>query len=142
MLHIMKVAVGVQDIEHLLEINRSLAKENGGYPYTLTRFPPKQIADILDQGSLYRVIKGIMCCRQIIKDFIPSTRENGSPCIKILLEPEIIRTHSIPIKPFQGWRYLKPETAPADLSRNNIISRTNLPLKMKQDLKELGLIDY
>lgn len=139
MLHIMKVAVGIADIEELLHINTLYAKENRGHPYTLTRFPPKQTAEILNGGSLYRVIKGSLCCRQVIKDFIPSTRENGDPCTQIILESEIIRTQPIAMRPFQGWRYLKPENAPKDLNTSTI-QLLNLPIKLRKELEELALL--
>ncbi|CAI3959294.1 DUF1489 domain [Commensalibacter communis] len=139
MLHIMKVAVGVTDIEELQQINLRLANDNNGYPYTLTRFPPKQVEDILQGGSLYRVIKGSLCCRQLIKDFIPSKRDNGNPCIQILLEPEIIRTQSIAMRPFQGWRYLKPQDAPIDLSINGA-QLLDIPIKLRKELEELALL--
>lgn len=141
MLHMMKVAVGIQDISHLMEINTEIVKENKGNPYTLTRFLPKQADTILNGGSLYRVINGFLCCRQRIIDFIPSTRENGTPCIQILLDPEIIRTVSIPMRPFQGWRYLTPENAPQDLILRHSKLSAPLPQKMRQELERLGLID-
>lgn len=139
MLHMMKVAVGITDIEELQQINLLLAQENKGYPYTLTRFPPKQTEEILNGGSLYRVIKGSLCCRQLIKDFVPSTRENGNPCTQIILEPEIIRTQSIAMRPFQGWRYLKPENTPQDLSINGN-QLLEIPPKLRKELEELALL--
>lgn len=141
MLHMMKVAVGIQDIEHLIITNDQIAKNNKGNPYTLTRFMPKQAEDILKGGSLYRVINGTLCCRQRIIDFMPSTRENGNPCIQIMLDPEIIRTFSIPMRPFQGWRYLKPANAPKDLPLNHTKISMELPEKLRQELETLGLID-
>lgn len=140
MLHIMKVAVGIADIEELQQVNLFYAKGNLGYPYVYTRYPPKEADKILnDGGSLYRVIKGSLCCRQIIKDFTPSTRENGNPCIKITLEPEIIRTQSIAMRPFQGWRYLKPENAPQDLNTSRL-QLMDLPIKLRRELEELALL--
>lgn len=139
MLHIMKVAVGIADIEELQKINLLYAKEHNGYPYTLTRFPPKQTEEILSGGSLYRVIKGSLCCRQIIRDFIPGTRDNGDPCTQIILEPEIIRTQSIAMRPFQGWRYLKPENVPTDL-HTSALHLLHLPAKLRKELEELALL--
>lgn len=141
MLHMVKVAVGIEDITHLTQINQQLAQDNHGYPYVLTRFSPKQTNEILNGGSLYRVISSMLCCRQKIKDFVPSTRANGNPCIQIILEPEIIRTHSIPMRHFQGWRYLKPEDAPQDLPLNHTKLSTELPQKLRKELETLGLID-
>ncbi|CAK7191833.1 hypothetical protein COMNV_00013 [Commensalibacter sp. Nvir] len=140
MLNIMKVAVGVSTIEQLKKINKAYALENNGYPYTLTRSPPKQIKNILNGGSLYRVIKGVLCCRQLINDFIPSTRQDGRACIKIILEPEIILTYSVTCKPFQGWRYLKTDQAPQDLETLHNISLPTMPESLKRTLIELRLI--
>ena len=39
----------------------------------------------------------------------------GLACCDIIMSPELIRTVPRPKSPFQGWRYLKPEDAPADL---------------------------
>lgn len=141
MLHMMKVAVGIEDITHLTQVNQQLTPINNYNHYVLTRFSPKKANDILNGGSLYRVISGMLCCRQKIRDFIPSTRADGNPCIQIVLEPEIIRTMSIPMRHFQGWRYLKTEDAPKDLTLNHTKLSENLPKKLRKELEMLGLID-
>ncbi|MBH9970464.1 MULTISPECIES: DUF1489 family protein [Commensalibacter] len=137
----MKVAVGIQDIAHLKIINEQMAVNNNGNSYTLTRFMPKQADEILKNGSLYRVINGTLCCRQKIVDFLPGQRENGNPCIQIILDSEIIRTFSIPIRPFQGWRYLKNTDAPKDLPLSHTNISAELPKKLRKELETLGLID-
>ena len=102
---------------------------------------PKQADEILKNGSLYRVINGTLCCRQKIVDFLPGQRENGNPCIQIILDSEIIRTFSIPIRPFQGWRYLKNTDAPKDLPLSHTNISAELPKKLRKELETLGLID-
>lgn len=140
MLHMMKIAFGIDNIRHLQETCKILAASNNGFPYTLTRFAPKQMDDILQGGSLYRVIAGSMCCRQVIREFIPATRENGDPCIRIVLDPEIIRVAAVPFRPFQGWRYLKPQDAPSDITQQQADELSSLPPKMRHDLQLLGLL--
>ena len=46
-----------------------------------------------------------------------------------------------PTKPFQGWRYLAAEAAPADLSAMpQAAGADDLPAAMRQELQSLGLL--
>ena len=51
--------------------------------------------------------------------------------------PALVRTRPVPKRPFQGWRYLKPEDAPADLSGS---ADGTLPVELESELSELGLL--
>ena len=49
----------------------------------------------------------------------------------------------MPFRAFQGWRYLKPEDAPADILNGDAEAASGieaLPSAMAQELRELGLI--
>ena len=119
MLHLIKLCVGVDSVEEL-EAWRAERRARGlgrpdGLNYHRTRMTPKRAAEIAGQGSLYWVIGGEIRGRQKIAGFEAAVREDGAPCCLILMEPGVIRTLPQPRQPFQGWRYLKPEDAPADL---------------------------
>jgi hypothetical protein len=45
----------------------------------------------------------------------------------------------VPRRPFQGWRYLSAEDAPADLKKGEA-DFAKLPAKMRADLLALGLL--
>ncbi len=76
---------------------------------------PKRKADLLDGGSLYWVIKGIVQVRQPLADIVEGTREDGTPCCLLVLKNELIPVRPVPRRAFQGWRYLNADEAPADL---------------------------
>ena len=50
-----------------------------------------------------------------------------------------MRTEWQPRRPFQGWRYLKPNEAPADLGHGRT-GWAEMPPKLRQELAELGLL--
>ncbi len=56
----------------------------------------------------------------------------------IVLEPAVIRTATALRRPFQGWRYLKPEDSPADL-RDQRASEDDLPIELATALAEIGV---
>jgi hypothetical protein len=119
MIHLIKLCVGVASIEELEAWRadrraRGLARPDGLTTHR-TRQTPRRAEEIIGKGSLYWVIGGEIRGRQKIAGFETALREDGIPCCLILMEPEIIRTVPQPRRPFQGWRYLRPEDAPADL---------------------------
>lgn len=54
-----------------------------------------------------------------------------------MLEPVIHRVQPRRKGPFQGWRYLDPKDAPADLSSG---ATKDLPPELAKELAELGLL--
>jgi hypothetical protein len=54
-----------------------------------------------------------------------------------MLDREIVLTRSQPRRAFQGWRYLVPADAPADLAAGDV---AGLPPEMRAELAELGLL--
>ena len=119
MIHLIKLCVGVDSVEQL-ENWRAERKALGlgradGLNYHRTRMTPKRAGEIAGQGSLYWVIGGEIRGRQKIAGFESVVRDDGVPACLILMEPGVIRTVPQPRRPFQGWRYLKPEDAPPDL---------------------------
>jgi hypothetical protein len=45
-----------------------------------------------------------------------------------------------PMRPFQGWRYLKPGDAPPDLGKIAEKGVAAMPEPMRRELRDLGLL--
>jgi len=141
--HMIKLVVGVEDLDHFLEIQRSCVVDYNGQPANAvrTRFKPKRADEVLDGGSLYRVIKNRIQCRQKIIGFDSYESPDKGTQTLILVEPEIIQTISTPKRPFQGWRYFEPAAVPRD--RGLYLGdgqRDEVPLDMEDELREAGLL--
>lgn len=118
-LHLMKLAVGPQSLAELTAWQQHylrLQEAHGAPPELMhvTRQTPKRAQELLAGGSIYWVIKGIICARQPLLALRPIT-ENGIPHCGLILGPQLIRTIPRSQRPFQGWRYLTTTAAPADL---------------------------
>ena len=144
-LHLIKLSVGTDSIEDLAgwqaERLRQL-KRDGQKPdlFHRTFQMPKRRDDLLDGGSIYWVIKGIIQTRQRLLDLREGTREDGTPCTLLILDKTLVPVRPTPRRAFQGWRYLAPDDAPADLTAGKHDAITAMPPKMRKDLAELGLI--
>ncbi len=128
-LHIIKLCVGVSDVETL---ERNAGRSD--WRIVHTRMTPRRAAEIEDGGSLYWVIKGTVACRQPILD-IRSVGEGKAARCEIKLESRVIRTAPLARRPFQGWRYLEHRDCPVDLSS---AGATDLPAELVRELRELG----
>lgn len=116
LLHIIKLVVGADDLDDLARWQRRncFVHEGRAVNAIHTRNWPRRQGELLEGGSVYRVIKGRIVCRQKIVDFVEGQNdEYGRHCM-ILVEPEIIQTVAQPHRPFQGWRYLAAKDAPPD----------------------------
>lgn len=149
-LHLKKLCVGVASIDDLLasiEQRRQMQHEATGAPFIwiTTRSKPKRTQEIIGQGgSLYWIINGLMCARQEILCFRPSTRADGKPCVRIELDHSLHLVTPRRHHAFQGWRYLEAQAAPADLTAAHPGAGAQeddvLPAAMTQELAELGLL--
>ncbi len=155
-MHLIKLCVGVESVEHLaaLEAARLEALRVAGQPAELvhlTRQTPRQRDAILTAGgSLYWVIKGAVLARQKILDLREETGAEGASgnsgdgkFCGIVLAPELVATRPQPRRAFQGWRYLKPEDAPADMcivSAHGVSTKDAIPDTMRAELAALALI--
>lgn len=101
---------------------------------------PKRTAELLDGGSLYWVIKGVIEARQRLVGFEEGSRDDGSPCCLILLDPAIVPVRPVPRRAFQGWRYLSRDDAPPDLAGASAADLDALSPRMRRDLIDLGLL--
>lgn len=144
-LHLIKLCVGAAGIEDLAHWQRGriAARKKAGLsplPYHTTYQTPKRQGELLDGGSLYWVMKGIVTVRQKIAGFENGSKEDGTPCCVVLLEPELIPVRPVPRRAFQGWRYLAAEHAPEDLSGAAGDGLAAMPPRMRKALAELCLI--
>ena len=143
--NIVKLAVGIQSVEELELIQRRFLSQpgvdaNSGF-YHSTKLMPKKHEAIVKSGSLYWVIKGVICARQKILSITKQEDPDGIKRCKIFLDNSIIKTAPVRKKPFQGWRYLKKNRTPADIT--DPVTTTfddDIPLKVQQQLLEVGLL--
>nr|WP_249138969.1 DUF1489 domain-containing protein [Actibacterium sp. MT2.3-13A] len=134
-----KLCVGAEKVEDLIEWqDHSRATWPGGQPRHVTRMWPKRGAELLNGGSLYWVFKGAILARQRILALEEVTGADGIVRCGIVLDPEVVRTEAVPRRPFQGWRYLRPEDSPRDLPATRQ-SEDALPAALSAALAEIGV---
>jgi hypothetical protein len=143
--HMIKLSVGSESVEDHAQwqaANRQFRRKIGhkAVVFHTTFQTPKRTADLLDGGSLYWVVKGLVQARQRLVGFEDGRKEDGTPCCLLLLDPEIVPVRPVPRRAFQGWRYLDPADAPADLAGSRRGDVGELPPAMRRDLAALGLI--
>jgi hypothetical protein len=140
MIHIVKLCVGADSVEDLAEwqISQIKAAKKAKLrpnPVCGTRMWPKRVEEVLAGGSLYWVIKGVISVRQRIIAIDDVTDHHGQRC-GLYLDAHLQRTAPQPRRAFQGWRYLEPKDAPADLSEAQ--GGADLPEHLRRQLVELG----
>src|SRR6185436_5443000 len=118
--HLVKLCVGCDTVQELKDwqIERLKELKRARKPaelYHRTLQTPKRRDQVLDGGSLYWVIKGFVLVRQRILDLRPGRKDDGTPCCAIVYDEELVATRPQARRAFQGWRYLSPADAPADL---------------------------
>lgn len=138
-LHILKLCVGADSVQDLIDWQAAnpAPYPTGGRRH-VTRMWPKREAEVLDGGSLYWVIKGVVLCRQRILRLDEVTRGDGIRRCGLVLAPEVVRTEPAPRRPFQGWRYLTEAEAPRDLAAARH-GDDSLPPGMAEALAEFGV---
>ncbi len=138
-LNLIKLAVGADDIESVARWQKQYKLPNGNARMR-TRMMPKRMDELLDGGSLYWVIKGAIQVRQTIIAVHEARDENGkSQCI-VELDPKLVETEPFPFRPFQGWRYLKPDATPPDIKSGSAYVDPAMPREMRIELRRLGLL--
>lgn len=133
-LHMIKLVVGCDTIQDLLDWRRSVERHEPQW-FMRTRQTPKRGAELVEGGSLYRVFKGMVLCRQKILA-VETVGEGAAARCQVLLDPRIVRTAPAPRRPFQGWRYLEGKDAPADLTGDGELEA--MPTDLAVKLRELG----
>ncbi|MEM6577758.1 MAG: DUF1489 domain-containing protein [Pseudomonadota bacterium] len=139
-INLIKLSVGSESVESMIDWQASRAAQGtDGLPRHITRMWPKQEQALLNGGSIYWVVQGLIQCRQKIIRLDEVTGSDGIRRCAIVLNPEVIRTSVAKKRPFQGWRYLKPEDAPADLPRGRQ-NEDRLPAGLSAALADIGVI--
>jgi len=138
--NLIKLSVGSENVETLTAWQETRrAQSSDGLARHVTRMWPKREPEIIAGGSIYWVIKGSIQCRQRILRFDEVIGEDGIRRCAFVLDSEIHRTQSALRRPFQGWRYLKPEDSPPDL-REGQSQQDTLPPELNQALAEIGVL--
>ncbi|WP_171232325.1 DUF1489 domain-containing protein [Ruegeria sp. HKCCA4812] len=138
--NLIKLSVGSESVDTLMAWQDSYRQRFAdGLPRHVTRMWPKREAEILNGGSIYWVIKGVIQCRQRILRLDEVIGDDGIRRCAIVLDPKLHRTQNALKRPFQGWRYLKPEDTPADLPKNREQDDA-LPDDLNRALAEIGVL--
>lgn len=136
-----KLVVGVDTLDEFAQIQkRDVLDYHGASANPVyTRHRPKRSDELTRDGSIYRVIKNRIVCRQKIIGFDEIEHPvKGKMCV-IMVDPQIHTTIQKPKRPFQGWRYLEPAAAPKDTGVY-LGEEDRPPEDMAQDLAESGLL--
>ena len=112
--HLKKLSVGSESLASLRQW-QEMRRQGGSELMHITRNTPRRADEVLDGGSMYWVIKGVMCARQPITELRSMQRADGRPACGIILAPELIAVEPQRVRIFQGWRYLEAKDAPKDL---------------------------
>lgn len=139
-IHLVKLCVGVDSIEHLRAYHKATPSPRRDHGrFHVTRMWPKRADEILNGGSLYWVIKGQIQCRQRITALEEVIGADGVRRCRIVLDPQIVLTQTAPRRAFQGWRYLTPSDAPPDLPESRA-GEDALPASLSAELAAIGVI--
>jgi hypothetical protein len=137
MIHIIKLAVGIRDLAHLETVQRERSEARGepDFRRAYTRNAPVRPAVL--EGSFYWVIQGVIRCRQRLLGFDLEHDDDGRRYCLFRLDNTLVPVVPTPRAAFQGWRYLEPDAAPADLALGNSEPPSDAMLR---ELRSLGLI--
>lgn len=135
--HLLKLCVGVDELGELAAWQADRLRRQKRI-YHVTRMVPKRAPEIVDGGSLYWVIRGLISVRQRITAIEKFTDEEGIERCKLVFDPELVPVRPAPRRAFQGWRYLEAADAPADLKV--AAGSGELSESMRAELAALGLL--
>ena len=142
--HLVKLCVGCDSIEDLAawQKKRLADQRRKGVKKPVlrhvTRNTPKRGVELIDGGSIYWVIKGVIRVRQRIVD-MKAVVSDGEPHCALILDRKLVRVVPRGMRAFQGWRYLEASAAPADLGERKD-GLVDMPPQMVDELRELGLL--
>ena len=134
--HLKKLSVGSDSLDTLKSWQALRLAETGRLLH-VTRNRPRRADEILDGGSIYWIIKGVMIARQKIIDLAEVQRADGRPACGLVLCSELVATTPTKMRIFQGWRYLEAADAPADLTGE---ADESMPPALAAELRALGIL--
>lgn len=144
-LHLIKLAVGADSPESMAGYQSARAISMDGpmdgrrvVPVP-TRMRPKREADLLDGGSLFWVVRGEIRVRQQLVALEGAVDGDGRAFCRILVDSRLVPVRPRPQRPFQGWRYLTAEQAPADLATGSG-GDGDLPPDLARELRGIGVL--
>jgi len=141
--HLLKLAVGVSDVDHMRRLQAGRRHDVAGRAvvFGYTRRKPRRVEEVCNGGSIYWVVKGFIQVRQRILALVDDVDSEGQVFCRLHYDPALVLTDSRPHRPMQGWRYLSPADAPADLEHADEAGHGDrLPPEMLRELKTLGVI--
>jgi hypothetical protein len=145
--HLIKLCVGCDSVADLAEWQAERLREyrrrrSKTVLHHRTRSMPRRREEVLDGGSLYWVIKGIVLVRQRIVGLEPVAGEDGQTYCQIQFDATLVTTTPTPRQAFQGWRYLEPSDAPVDIGPFDLQAGAAAlpPPEMLAELRNLGLL--
>ncbi|MEM9495038.1 MAG: DUF1489 domain-containing protein [Pseudomonadota bacterium] len=141
-IHIVKLCVGVETVD---DLKRSVKRKSslnknaglGAIHEHVTRMRPRREEELMDGGSLYWVIKGMILARQEVLRLDARKGDDEIERCAIVMRPKVVLTEPMPRRAFQGWRYLQPADAPKDLRGEG---RPAMAAALRMELAELGLL--
>lgn len=138
-INLIKLSVGTESVEDLEAWQASpRPKGEDGLPRHVTRMWPKRQEELLNGGSIYWVIKGVIQARQKLLRLDEYDKGDGIRRCALVFDPKVIRVENALKRPFQGWRYLKPAESPSDLTAAKAKEDT-LPPQLSAALAEIGV---
>ena len=139
-LNLIKLSVGSESVDSMIDWQATKrAQGEDGLPRHVTRMWPRREAELLQGGSIYWVVQGLVQCRQTILRLDEVIGSDGIRRCAIVLDPEVIRTATARKRPFQGWRYLPGSDAPPDLPTHRQSDDT-LPADLSAALADIGVL--
>ncbi len=143
-LHLIKLSVGSESVDSLAQWQGERMTERAALgldprPRHVTRMTPRRGEELLPGGSIFWVIQRRIQARQPLAALEPVTGGDGIARCALILEPVLYRTVHRPRRPFQGWRYLTVEDAPADTDTSPDML-ADMPDDMREELERMGLI--
>ena len=130
-----KLSVGTTSLDDLRK-GQAMRLAAGARLVHVTRNRPRRAEELLDGGSMYWIVKGVMVARQAVVDLVDASRGDGSPACGIVLDPNLISVMPTRIRIFQGWRYLDTSDAPPDLGA---AGDNEMPSELVAELRALGI---